>query len=117
MCTAMLKLIFWCLMSGTPGLLKMLNDRHSQQPITAHIMQPPSQFWSWHICITIVIIEMQQYPAFIVVGTDVVINNKSVAKECNKRFSLHCCQATNYFVLLLIIIHIKYYECVSVFLP
>ena len=36
---------------------------------------------------------------------------------CNNGFALHCCRNTKGFLLLLTIISIEYYECVSAFLP
>jgi hypothetical protein len=56
---------------------------------------------------------------FIVVGVDVAVNIQMFSMlpwECNNEFPLHPCQTTKYFVLLLITISIKYYECLSVFL-
>ena len=35
--------------------------------------------------------------------------------KCNSGIALHCCKVTKYFILLLTIILIKYYECVSVY--
>jgi len=36
--------------------------------------------------------------------------------KCNNEVPLLCCRTTNYFLLLLTMISVKYYECVSVFL-
>ena len=52
---------------------------------------------------------------FIVVGTDAVVNNVkcSVLKwKCNNAFPLQWYRVTKYFVLLLRIISIRYYDCV-----
>jgi hypothetical protein len=56
---------------------------------------------------------------YIVVGINVTVNSItvfSVTIKKNNWFSLQWCQATEYFVLLLTTISIKYNECVSVFL-
>ena len=57
---------------------------------------------------------------FIVVGVDAAVNNAealSVAMDMQQCVPLHFYRATKYSVLLLKIIRVKRYECVSVFLP
>jgi len=57
----------------------------------------PFCFFFWHIC------SSQQYKKVSVLPW-----------RCNNGFPVYCIQTTKYFVLLLTIVGIKYYECVSV---
>jgi hypothetical protein len=85
-------------------------DRHCTYNITL-----------WRVTVTIVAMEMQKCSLFIVFGIDAAFNQIKafiVVMKSNNGFPLHCCQATKYFLLLvIIIISVKYYECVFVFLP
>jgi hypothetical protein len=71
----------------------------------------PSRNYSCHGNATI--------PSLFIVGVDVAVNTMkvfSVPMVMQQWALLHCCPATKYFILLLTILSIKYYECVSVFL-
>jgi hypothetical protein len=75
----------------------------------------------WYVCVTTVAMWKQQYIPFLLLLAQMLLSKIKKCSvlpwKCNNGFPLHYCQATKYFVLLLTIVSIKYYECVSAFLP